>query len=333
MRKKFKIWKVLLVIITLILLFIGYRIYKFNSIGSKVEFFQMNSNENSKFIGVLSNNYYKVENDKFYAFNVNNEKLFEKEAKEIVNIIYDKYIYLIDKNGLVQKIDRFSGKEKNQQKLEIIPTKMEYINNNLIIYSDNSITILSNKLEIKDEIKGLNSPVSFSINNNKYSVIELGFQDGKIYSKFNIINNKNKEFSLISNEEVFLKTKIIGENTLLFSTRQIYLINGNSIIKTTPLIDISAIDISKDKIAVADSQVLRVYDFELNEIINKEVFMDVDKLSILKNTIVLLSKDKIKVLENGNLIEENIENVIDSYSKNNEFYLITNNKIQKIKAY
>ncbi len=333
MKQKITLWKIILIIVLVIAAFVGYKIYKFNSLNSNVEVFSTSSNSKSKFIGVISNDYYKLEDDRLKGFKQDNNLLFDIEAKDIADIVYDKYIYIIKNDGSISSIDRHTGEEKRNTKLDSKPVKSQYIDKELIIYCEDSIIILSNKLSTLKEINGINNPISFSQSGKDYSLIELNQKDNNINSRFTISNGEENSFNLFSSDEVFLRTKIMGDNIILLSNRYLYLIEDNSILKKKFFVNITAVDINKDKIAIVNDKELIVFDKNLEEISRRDLGREIDKVKILNNSIFLLSKDKAIVYENENILEDGISEWLDWYTRDNEFYIIFENKIQRVNAY
>lgn len=324
--------RVIVLSLLVIILIIGTWIYRFNDISSSINIFNTNVEENTKFVGILNNKFYKLENDIFSA-NEENGEVFSIKVLDVKNIVYDKYIYIAEGSGRIRMLDRNNGKEIKRINIDDKIENIEKKDDNIIVYSKDKIILLNYKLEEIFRRNELNNPVKYDFTNSKESFIEMDLNNGIISSIFTVKNNDNTQFSISSKNEVFIFTKIIGESTIMVSNSYIYIINGNSITKKILLENISAIDYAYDKLAIVDNKSLVLYNNELDEIERKSIGYDASKISIRKNSIVILNEDKLTLYENGNIIDADVQGLLGWYENKNNFYTVFTNRIEKVNAY
>lgn len=332
MKKKSILLYSILAVLLILVIYFSVKIYKFYSIKSDIQYIKTLDNSESRLIGVVDNKYYRIKDDKFEAFDRNNKEIFSFKANNIVDIIYDRVIYLFTGDGKVFSISRYNGKEEKIIDLKMEIKKANLVDDQIVIFGRKKISILNRKLKIIKEFDKLSNPVAYTENSTQ-KFIELESINGTINSSLTIKNNDEDLYKLNATKETFLKLKDINDTLFLLSNKYMYLIKENKIIKKKLVFNLSAIDFRNDKIAIVDNNILSILDENLELIESKPLNKEIQKISIRKNSIIMLAKDSVFVYENGNLLEEKAENWISSYAENEAYYIIFKDKIQRVNAY
>lgn len=332
MKKKSILLYSILAVLLILVIYFSVKIYKFYSIKSDIQYIKTLDNSESRLIGVVDNKYYRIKDNKFEAFDRNNKEIFSFKANNIVDIIYDRVIYLFTGDGKVFSISRYNGKEEKIIDLKMEIKKANLVDDQIVIFGRKKISILNRKLKIIKEFDKLSNPVAYTENSTQ-KFIELESINGTINSSLTIKNNDEDLYKLNATKETFLKLKDINDTLFLLSNKYMYLIKENKIIKKKLVFNLSAIDFRNDKIAIVDNNILSILDENLELIESKPLNKEIQKISIRKNSIIMLAKDSVFVYENGNLLEEKAENWISSYAENEAYYIIFKDKIQRVNAY
>lgn len=331
MKDKYLIFKILALIIAIVLAYFLIKTIQFNTLSSDIEYFDVNVNPEDKFYGLIDDKYYYLRGNNFFGYDKDKE-LFKIELNDINNIIYDKYIYIIHNNGKISMINRDDAKEKKSIDIE---KKIEFSrleDNKLFIFTSDSIFIKNLKLKDFTKFEKLSNPVDIDYKGNIASIIEMKLKDGIVTSKISI-QGVEDGFNLQTNSELFINTFIIQNSTYFVSNRYIYKIDDNKISKKIVLEEISNIDNDEDKIVVSDNGKLKIFDSNLELIDQKIINMKAIDLSIRKNSIVVLGEEFLKVYQNSNIIETPIAGQISYVSNDDAYYMIFENRIEKINAY
>ncbi|MGF0040263.1 hypothetical protein ACQRBF_05710 [Peptoniphilaceae bacterium SGI.131] len=333
MKKKYLIYGICLIVVGVVGYF-AYSWYKQNTTKSEEVTFSTNIDDKYSFVGVTDDKYYYVKDGKLSCHD-KNVHIFSKDLEDsVINIFYDKYIFIIYKNGNIVKCDRNTGKEVARLKDMVNISGAKYRDSHLVLYFKDQIGYYDEKLREVVKLQGLQAPVESSLLDKRMAVLEFKNSAGKAESVFSIYENAKKLYSISTVNEVFYYTSIVDkENTILISNRYIYLFKGEVLSDKIMLENIRAIDFYKDNLVLVDGRNLRIFDKKLKELDNEALEFDATGLSIRDSAIVVMGKDRVSVYENNNIINEEIKNVISYYISRQGVYVILKNKIEKIKAY
>lgn len=332
MKKKSILLYLIIAVLLILVIYFSVRTYRFYSIKSDIQYIKTSNNSESKLIGIVDNKYYRIKDDQFEAFNKDNKEIFSIKTNNIVDIIYDRVIYFFSGDGKVVSISRDKGKEEKKIDLKMEIKKANLVNNQIVIFGKNKISILDRKLKIIKEVDKLTNPIAYTENKTQ-KFIELESINETINSTLTIKNNDEVLYKLNATKETFLKIEEINDSIFLLSNKYIYLIKENKIIKKMIVLNLSAIDFRDNKIAMVDNNILNIFDENLELIESKPLNKEIQKISIRKNSIIMLAKDSIFVYEKGNLLEEKAKDWISSYAENDAYYIIFKDKIQRVNAY
>lgn len=331
MKDKYLIFKILALIIVIVLAYFLIKTIQFNTLSSDIEYFDVETSKEDKFYGVIDDKYYYLRDTNFVGHDKDNE-LFNIELNDVNNIIYDKYIYIIHNDGKISMIDRDDAKEKKSIDIEKNIEFSKFEDNKLFLFTLDSIIIKNAKLKDITTFEGVSNPVDIDYKGNVASIIEMILKDGLVTSKISIKGIEDG-FSLQTNSELFINTFIIQNSTYFVSNRYIYKVDDNKISKKIVLEEISNIDNDDERIVVSDNGKLKILNPNLEVIDQKVINMEAIDLSIRKNSIVVLGEESLKVYQNSNMIETPIAGDISYASNNDAYYLIFENRIEKINAY
>lgn len=333
MKKKYLIYGICLIVVGVVGYF-AYSWYKQNTTKSEEVTFSTNIDDKYSFVGVTDDKYYYVKDGKLSCHD-KNVHIFSKDLEDsVINIFYDKYIFIVYKNGNIVKCDRNTGKEVVRLKDMVNISGVKYRDSYLVLYFQDQIRYYDEKLREVVKLQGLQSPVESSLLDKKLAILEFKNLAGKAESIFSIYENSKKLYSISTVNEIFYYTSIVDkENTILISNRYIYLFKGEVLSDKIMLENIRAIDFYKDNLVLVDGRNLRIFDKNLKELDNEALEFDATGLSIRDSAIVVMGKDRVSVYENNNIINEEIKDVISYYISRQGVYVILKNKIEKIKAY
>lgn len=324
----------LLIVLSIIALFFIYHLYSLKKLDSKVSSFNRNIKKEYRFVGMTDDRMYYLENNTLHCFDEKQQVFSRDIGVGIADIIYDRYIYVVEKSGSVSMLNRKNGNELKRINLERNIVKAVYEFGNIDLYLEDGVISLNQKLEKKSEIRDLRNPVSKSENGRFTSVIEINMENGEIISTFSIYENDKKIYTISSPNEAFLYTSMLDEgNSLLISNRYIYMMD-KGVIKSKDIVEnIKSVDYAHGKYAIVDGDKLKIFDKSFQFENEKKIDFDVSRVSIRKNSIVLIGKKEAAVFENDTIIKEKLNNLLGQYISSQGVYLIFENKIDKLSAY
>lgn len=331
MKNKGLFIKISALAISIALVYFLYSTVKFNNLSSDIEYFDTDINSEAKFIGVIDDKYYYLEGSKFIGHDVEKE-LFSIEVDDVNNIIYDKNIYIVENNGKISMIDRYDAKEKKSIDIEKNIEFSRFEDNKIYLFTKDSVLVKSSKLKDLESFENLNNPIDLAYTKDINSMIEMKLKDGIISSKISS-NSTKDDFKIETANEIFLDTFIIQNSTYFVSNRYIYKIDEGNISKKIMLANISNIDNDDEKIVVVDNGILKIYNPNLELLDSKIVDITANDLSIRLDSIIILGEDKLKVYQNSNVIESPLGDYISYVENEDSYYVISENKIEKINAY
>ena len=321
--------KIIFTILAIVLLFIFYRLYKFNKLDAKLEVFSVSQSDAIQDFAIVDDKYYSLENGKLTAYGKNGQ-IFSQDAKNAIKVLADKRIYTFDKYGIVRKLDRESGKEKDQVNLEMEIVHAEFQDDSIIVYGNDKVIRMNKKLKVKNTMDKEYGPVKYAFNNDLESVISLSLDKGKAISNYSLYQNQEKIFDISTSREVFLDTKIIGNKAILVSNAYIYVIENKAIVDKILLKNIQALDTYKDELALVDKGELKLFDSDLNGKVLKDLSEEAIGISIDRGTIVVLTKNNLYTYKKQNIRSIGVENPLSLYKNAGNVYVVYKDKIVKV---
>lgn len=333
--KKNTIIRLVLLIALAIAAYFGYTYYEHNKVDS--ENFKLNKEikPSYKDIGVFDGVLYFRDNNVLTAIDGQSNLLFEKDLDEgILKVIYDKYIYLVYEDGNIQIINRKNGEVKGKKELESEIKFAEIRDKRLICYHDRGVSDLDLNLKNLATSKYEYRPVKYFSKENTSSAIFLDRDVNVLKSRYEIRQDDKESFYISSIDEAFLFNYDLGQNRqILMSSSHIYLIEDNSIKAKKLLVSPKSIAIRNNKIAVVDDSQLYIYDDKLNIIDEVKLGFTGQKVAIFENSIVIIGDKVVSSYEEGNLIKNQVENIMNYYIDDYGVYAIFEDRVERIKAY
>ncbi|WP_311487458.1 hypothetical protein [uncultured Helcococcus sp.] len=321
--------KIIFTILAIVLIFIFYKLYKFNKLDAKLEVFSVSQSDAIQDFAIVDDKYYSLENGKLTAYGKNGQ-IFSQDAKNAIKVLADKRIYTFDKDGIVRKLDRESGKEKDQVNLEMEIVHAEFQDDSIIVYGNDKVIRMNKKLKVKNTMDKEYGPVKYAFNNDLESVISLSLDKGKAISNYSLYQNQEKIFDISTSREVFLDTKIIGNKAILVSNAYIYVIENKAIVDKILLKNIQALDTYKDELALVDKGELKLFDSDLNGKVLKDLSEEAIGISIDRGTIVVLTKNNLYTYKKQNIRSIGVENPLSLYKNAGNVYVVYKDKIVKV---
>ena len=321
--------KIIFTILAIVLIFIFYKLYKFNKLDAKLEVFSVSQSDAIQDFAIVDDKYYSLENGKLTAYGKNGQ-IFSQDAKNAIKVLADKRIYTFDKDGIVRKLDRESGKEKDQVNLEMEIVHAEFQDDSIIVYGKDKVLRMNKKLKVKNTMDKEYGPVKYAFNNDLESVISLSLDKGKAISNYSLYQNQEKIFDISTSREVFLDTKIIGNKAILVSNAYIYVIENKAIVDKILLKNIQALDTYKDELALVDKGELKLFDSDLNGKVLKDLSEEAIGISIDRGTIVVLTKNNLYTYKKQNISSIGVENPLSLYKNAGNVYVVYKDKIVKV---
>ena len=321
--------KIIFTILAIVLIFIFYKLYKFNKLDAKLEVFSVSQSDAIQDFAIVDDKYYSLENGKLTAYGKNGQ-IFSQDAKNDIKVLADKRIYTFDKDGIVRKLDRESGKEKDQVNLEMEIVHAEFQDDSIIVYGNDKVIRMNKKLKVKNTMDKEYGPVKYAFNNDLESVISLSLDKGKAISNYSLYQNQEKIFDISTSREVFLDTKIIGNKAILVSNAYIYVIENKAIVDKILLKNIQALDTYKDELALVDKGELKLFDSDLNGKVLKDLSEEAIGISIDRGTIVVLTKNNLYTYKKQNIRSIGVENPLSLYKNAGNVYVVYKDKIVKV---
>lgn len=321
--------KIIFTILAIVLIFIFYRIYKFNKLDAKLEVFSVSQSEDIQDFAIVDDKYYSLENGKLTAYGKNGQ-IFSQDVANAIKVLADKRIYTFDKDGVVRKLDRESGKEKDQVNLEMEIVHAEFQDDSIIVYGKDKVLSLNKKLKVKNTMDKEAGPVKYAFANDLESIVSLTLDKGKVISNYSLYQNQEKIFNISTSRETFIDTKIIGDKVILVSNAYIYVIENKAIVKKVLLKNIQALDTYKDELALVDKGELKLFDSELNGKVLKDLSEEAIGISINKGGIVVLTKNNLYTYKKQNINSIGVENPLSLYKNAGNVYVVYKDKIVKV---
>lgn len=335
--KKSSILKILGVVAILIIGFLIYRDYQFNTVSTDPFSMNIAMDKSYNDVSVVGDVLYYRDKQTLYGIKKKedtNEVIFSKELEAgIKTIIYDKYIYVVSPNS-VELLNRKNGKTNRViENLDSL-TFAEKHGDNIIGYADKSAYIWSLDLKNEKKLSFDQTPAKVRKEGNLYSVILVNSDAGIIKSRYQVFENDKMIYDISSVDEVFLYSDFIGANKHIVATnRYIYLFEMNVLVKKTLVKNPIAFDSQNGMIAVLDYKSLKVYNSDLALQDNLNINFEVDKIKFRENSITIIGDRNVGVYENKNLLEMPIGEYQGIAINDFGTYIIFENRVEKVKSY
>lgn len=334
MKRKI-ILSTLAAILVLFLIYYGVNLVKLNKVNNDEFLMQVKLGQKAEHVGVFDNTLYYTEDNKLRAHDAKKGQLFEKHLGiGIIDLVYDKYIYVAQNDGLIRAYDRFTGEQVAKKEIGESIFHMELVGKELQIYGEKKVFLVDQKLNKKTEKAFDYRPVKYKGNAFKSSTIFLDRDVSGLKSRVQIMEGSKETFAISSVDELFMFTEILPDGSCLFMTNSyLYLVKDGKIQEKTFLMSPKSIDVKDDKIAVIDHDSLKIYNEKLE--LEKEIVLGfmADKVAIFADKIAIIGKDIIASYENENLIKSDINGMKDYYINNHGIYIVFADRVEKMKGY
>ncbi len=350
--------KFILFLVTMLLIFIiafwftgGYKIIATFDDNKTYEFISeeitnYNSLDGCKFFcdGILTFN-----NQKIIYLDYDNSIIWENQNRVFIDSVYvdEKNIYkcfensieIIDRNNKSYVVPEIQGKILNvsrEKNKTYIIVKQNNDKNSLYILNDNNEIVVEN-MQKDESITG----VSINGKSEAYCISTIKYTSGIIKNtiSYNLIENVELWNETIENE-VVIKIEIVNNNILVLGTENIYCfdINGSLMWKNSNYNKIKSfyIDDNKDRIYILyegdEKTELLAYNFEGKV---KEIYKlpkDTNKFRVSNNKIIIYNDNSISISHDGivnKIFVEDNSKIIDLNVKNNEIYILQQDKLIK----
>ena len=278
---------------------------------------------------VLKKNYVVTHYDN-KIFMYKNEDLILKKDYDDKNPYYfdGKFLYLIDKKDLLQ----YNTKGKINSKLSF-KSDINYIFAN----KDHIIVDLENEFSIVNDMKVLESfdlrdEVSSLIASNKsnYALSTIGKRDGRIFSKIYMYDDKGLVYKNIFVDKPIFRMKYVRDNLIVVFDGYIKVFDKAKIIKSKSFDGTKNVGISDNNVyVITKTGELLIYDKDLNLVGQTKID---DSLKIYSNNknCILYNQNGYFMFEGSKLVEYKASN-LKSITGEDDFYLIFNNRIERIR--
>lgn len=334
MKKKVLIWTLVVLLVVTGFYYI-YELVNLNQVKSEDVSIKKKIEDTDEHIGVFDKTLYSVNKNRLLASDSMGQEVFVKNlGLNFVDIIYDKYIYVAQNDGLIRALDRENGDEIRKIDLNKKLYDIELVDGKLIAYSDKSINKLSLYLKNELEKKFEHRPVKYREQKEKSAVIFLDRELGGMKSRFAIYNKDEEIYYISSVDELFMHEAFLSDgSSLVLTNSYLYKIKDSKVVKKTFLMNPRSIDIQKGKIALIDFEKLKIYDDNLE--LTKEVKLGfkANKLSIYENSILIAGENTVASFENDNLIKTDVQAMKGTYVDKFGMYAIFGDRVEKVKAY
>ncbi len=292
---------------------------------SKKDIYNINTGNST----VLKNGIVVTKKDNKIFLYKNDELNLKKDYDDKKPYYFDgKFLYLIDKKDLLQYNTKGEIKSKISFKSDI-----SYIFANkkhIIVDYSNGFSIVSdmkilNNFELKDEVSSL-----IASNESNYSFSTIGKREGRLFSKIYMYDEKGLVYKNIFIDEPILKMKYVNDKLVVVFDGYIKIFDKSKIVKSASFDGTKEVGISENNIfVVTKTNQLLVYDCDLNFVTQTPVDDSLKIYSNNKNCLLynrngyfMFVKDKFTEFKASDL---------KSITGEDDFYLIFNNKIERIR--
>lgn len=278
---------------------------------------------------VLKKNYVVTHYDNKIFMYKNEDLILKKDYDDKKPYYFDgKFLYLIDKKDLLQ----YNTKGKMNSKLSF-KSDINYIfanKDHIIIDLENEFSIVSDmkvleSFNLRDEVSSL-----IASNKSNYAFSTIGKRDGRIFSKIYMYDDKGLFYKNIFIDKPIFRMKYIGDNLIVVFDGYIKVFDKAKIIKSKSFDGTKNVGISDNNVyVITKTGELLIYDKDLNLVSQTKID---DSLKIYSNNknCILYNQNGYFMFEGSKLVEYKASN-LKSITGEDDFYLIFNNRIERIR--
>lgn len=278
---------------------------------------------------VLKKNYVVTHYDNKIFMYKNEDLILKKDYDDKKPYYFDgKFLYLIDKKDLLQ----YNTKGKINSKLSF-KSDINYIfanKDHIIIDLENEFSILSDmkvleSFNLRDEVSSL-----IASNKSNYALSTIGKRDGRIFSKIYMYDDKGLFYKNIFVDKPIFRMKYVGDNLIVVFDGYIKVFDKANIIKSKSFDGTKNVGISDNNVyVITKTGELLIYDKDLNLVSQSKID---DSLKIYSNdkNCILYNQNGYFIFEDSKLVEYKASD-LKSITGEDDFYLIFNNRIERIR--
>lgn len=278
---------------------------------------------------VLKKNYVVTHYDNKIFMYKNEDLILKKDYDDKKPYYFDgKFLYLIDKRDLLQ----YNAKGKINSKLSF-KSNINYIfanKDHIIVDLENEFSIVSDmkvleSFDLKDEVSSL-----IASNKSNYALSTIGKRDGRIFSKIYMYDDKGLVYKNIFVDKPIFRMKYVGDNLIVVFDGYIKVFDKAKIIKSKSFDGTKNVGISDNNVyVITKTGELLIYDKDLNLVSQSKID---DSLKIYSNdkNCILYNQNGYFIFEDSKLVEYKASN-LKSITGEDDFYLIFNNRIERIR--
>lgn len=278
---------------------------------------------------VLKKNYVVTHYDNKIFMYKNEDLILKKDYDDKKPYYFDgKFLYLIDKKDLLQ----YNTKGKINSKLSF-KSDINYIfanKDHIIIDLENEFSIVSDmkvleSFNLRDEVSSL-----IASNKSNYALSTIGKRDGRIFSKIYMYDDKGLVYKNIFIDKPIFRMKYIGDNLIVVFDGYIKVFDKANIIKSKSFDGTKNVGISDNNVyVITKTGELLIYDKDLNLVSQSKID---DSLKIYSNdkNCILYNQNGYFIFEDSKLVEYKASD-LKSITGEDDFYLIFNNRIERIR--
>lgn len=278
---------------------------------------------------VLKKNYVITHYDNKIFMYKNEDLILKKDYDDKKPYYFDgKFLYLIDKKDLLQ----YNTKGKINSKLSF-KSDINYIfanKDHIIIDLENEFSIVSDmkvleSFNLRDEVSSL-----IASNKSNYALSTIGKRDGRIFSKIYMYDDKGLVYKNIFIDKPIFRMKYIGDNLIVVFDGYIKVFDKANIIKSRSFDGTKNVGISDNNVyVITKTGELLIYDKDLNLVSQSKID---DSLKIYSNdkNCILYNQNGYFIFEDSKLVEYKASD-LKSITGEDDFYLIFNNRIERIR--
>lgn len=278
---------------------------------------------------VLKKNYVVTHYDNKIFMYKNEDLILKKDYDDKKPYYFDgKFLYLIDKKDLLQ----YNTKGKINSKLSF-KSDINYIfanKDHIIIDLENEFSIVSDmkvleSFNLRDEVSSL-----IASNKSNYALSTIGKRDGRIFSKIYMYDDKGLFYKNIFVDKPIFRMKYIGDNLIVVFDGYIKVFDKANIIKSKSFDGTKNVGISDNNVyLITKTGELLIYDKDLNLVSQSKID---DSLKIYSNdkNCILYNQNGYFIFEDSKLVEYKASD-LKSITGEDDFYLIFNNRIERIR--
>ncbi|EFL53744.1 hypothetical protein [Finegoldia magna] len=278
---------------------------------------------------VLKKNYVVTHYDNKIFMYKNEDLILKKDYDDKKPYYFDgKFLYLIDKKDLLQ----YNTKGKINSKLSF-KSDINYIfanKDHIIIDLENEFSIVSDmkvleSFNLRDEVSSL-----IASNKSNYALSTIGKRDGRIFSKIYMYDDKGLFYKNIFVDKPIFRMKYVGDNLIVVFDGYIKVFDKANIIKSKSFDGTKNVGISDNNVyVITKTGELLIYDKDLNLVSQSKID---DSLKIYSNdkNCILYNQNGYFIFEDSKLVEYKASD-LKSITGEDDFYLIFNNRIERIR--